>query len=79
MDTKQDILRSLIVEHLGVEEAKVTMDATLDDLGADSLDTFELIMAIEKDFQIQFPDEDITKIGTMRETLAYLDSRAQEG
>ena len=79
MNTKQDILRNLIVEHLGVEKAKVTMDATLEDLGADSLDTFELIMAIEKKFHIHFPDEDITKIGTMRETLAYLDSRAQEG
>ena len=76
MDTREEKLRSLIVEHLSVERESVTLDATLNDLGADSLDTFELLIAIEKEFDIHFPDEDIAQVDTMRATLAYIDARA---
>ena len=56
MDSREEKLRTVIVEQLGIERQKVTLDATLGDLGADSMDTFELVMAIEKEFDIHFPD-----------------------
>lgn len=76
MNAREEKLRTLIVEQLGIEGQKVTLDATLEDLGADSLDTFELIVAIEKEFDVHLPDEDIANLNTMRETIAYLDAHA---
>ena len=76
MSTREEKLRTVIVEQLGIEREKVTLDATLGDLGADSMDTFELVMAIEKEFDIHFPDEDIANLNTMRETIAWLDAHA---
>jgi len=63
------------VEQLGVDEAEVTPTASfIDDLGADSLDTVELVMALEEGFGIEIPDEDAEKITTVKDALAYIES-----
>lgn len=72
MDLEQKI-REIVVERLGVDEGKVTMDASfIDDLGADSLDTVELVMAFEEAFDIEIPDEDAEKMVTVKDALEYL-------
>ena len=74
--TVADKLKSILVEQLGVDEDEVTPDAKIvHDLGADSLDTVELIMACEEEFGIEIPDEDAEKIETVSQALAYLESR----
>jgi acyl carrier protein len=66
-------IREIVVERLGVDEAKVTTDASfIDDLGADSLDTVELVMAFEEAFGIEIPDEDAEKMVTVKDALRYL-------
>lgn len=66
-------VKSIIVEKLGVEESDITRDASFtNDLGADSLDTVELIMEFEKEFDITIPDEDAEKISTVGDALDYL-------
>ncbi len=63
----------IIVEKLGVEKSEVTMEASFtNDLGADSLDTVELIMEFEKEFNIAIPDEQAEKIGTVGEAVSYI-------
>ena len=65
----------LIVNELGVEAEKVTPEASfVEDLGADSLDTVELVMAFEEEFGIDIPDEDAEKMGTVGEAIKYLQS-----
>jgi acyl carrier protein len=67
---------SIIVEKLGVEESDITPEASFtNDLGADSLDTVELIMEFEKEFDITIPDEDAEKIGTVGDALDYLSQK----
>ena len=67
---------SIIVEKLGVEESDVTRDASFtNDLGADSLDTVELIMEFEKEFDITIPDEDAEKIATVGDAVDYLQGK----
>ncbi|MEX0746475.1 MAG: acyl carrier protein [Rhodothermales bacterium] len=69
-------VRSIIVEKLGVEEADITRDASFtNDLGADSLDTVELIMEFEKEFDITIPDEDAEKISTVGDAVDYLQEK----
>ena len=69
-------VKKIVVEHLGVEEDKVTKDASfIDDLGADSLDIVELVMEFEKEFNIDIPDEDAEKLRTVGDALAYLNSK----
>ena len=69
----EDKVRQIIVEQLGVDEAEVTPTASfIDDLGADSLDTVELVMALEEHFDIQIPDEDAEKISTVGEAIEYI-------
>ena len=64
---------NIIVEELGVERDKVTNDASfMDDLGADSLDTVELVMAFEKEFDVDIPDEEAEKLRTVGDALTYL-------
>ena len=71
-----DKIKSIVVEQLGVDEDQVTEDASfLDDLGADSLDTVELIMAFEEEFDIEIPDEDAQKIKTVRDVMDYIESK----
>lgn len=71
-----DKIKSIVVEQLGVDEDQVTEDASfIDDLGADSLDTVELIMAFEEEFDIEIPDEDAQKIKTVRDVMDYIESK----
>jgi acyl carrier protein len=69
-------VKSIIVEQLGVEEEEVTEDASfVDNLGADSLDIVELVMALEEEFELEIPDEDAEKIRTVGEVIAYIQNR----
>jgi acyl carrier protein len=73
-----DRVKKIIVDQLGVEEDLVTPDASfVDDLGADSLDTVELVMALEEEFGIEIPDEDAEKITRVKEAIEYIDSHAK--
>lgn len=68
-------VKDIIVDKLGVEESKVTMDASFTaDLNADSLDTVDLIMEFEKEFDITIPDEDTTKISTVGDAVRYVEN-----
>ena len=70
-----DKVKSIIVEQLGVDEEEVTPDASfVDDLGADSLDTVELVMAFEEEFGIEIPDEDAEKITRVKEAVEYIEA-----
>ena len=70
-----DKVKAIVVEQLGVDEAEVTIDSTfIDDLGADSLDIVELIMAFEEEFNVEIPDDVAEKIKTVKDTVEYLDS-----
>ncbi len=67
-------VRDIVVEQLGVEKDEVTIDSTfIDDLGADSLDIVELIMAFEEEFNIEIPDEAAEKIKTVQDVVTYID------
>lgn len=71
-------VKEIIVDELGVEADKVNADASfVDDLGADSLDTVELIMAFEEEFEIDIPDEDAEQMRTVGDAVAYIDERAE--
>src|SRR6476661_2859155 len=74
-----DQVRKIIVEQLGVDEEEVTPDASfVDDLGADSLDTVELVMAFEEEFGIEIPDEDAEKITRVKEAIEYIEGHAKK-
>lgn len=78
MSVEQKV-RSIIVEQLGVEEDEVTLEASFtDDLGADSLDIVELVMAFEEEFNIEIPDEDAEKISRVREAVTYIDAHLDD-
>ena len=69
-----DKVRDIVVDQLGVEADEVNIDSTLiDDLGADSLDNVELIMAFEEEFGIEIPDEAAEKIKTVQDVVSYID------
>jgi acyl carrier protein len=66
-------VKKIVVDHLGVEEAKVTENASfVDDLGADSLDTVELVMAFEEEFSIEIPDDAAEKISTVKDAIDFI-------
>ena len=68
-----EIVKKIIVEQLGVAETSVTMEASfIDDLGADSLDIVELIMALEEEFDIEIPDSDAEKVVTVGDVVEYI-------
>lgn len=70
-----DKVKAIVVEQLGVDESEVAIDSTfIDDLGADSLDIVELIMAFEEEFNIEIPDDVAEKIKTVKDTVEYIDS-----
>lgn len=72
-------VREIIVEQLGVDAAAVTADASFtDDLGADSLDTVELVMAFEEEFGIEIPDDEAENIRTVNDAVKYLEEHASE-
>ena len=69
-------VKKIVVEQLGVKEDEITTDASfVDDLGADSLDTVELVMALEEEFETEIPDEDAEKIVTVHDAVQYIISR----
>ena len=75
-----DKVKSIIVEQLGVDADEVTPGASFtDDLGADSLDIVELVMAFEEEFGIEIPDEDAEKIGRVQEAISYIESQNPDG
>lgn len=70
-------VKKIVIEHLGVEEEKVTEAAHfVDDLGADSLDTVELVMAFEEEFNIEIPDDAAEKIATVKDAIQYIKEHA---
>ena len=73
-----DKVKGIIVEQLGVDEEEVTPDASfVDDLGADSLDTVELVMAFEEAFDMEIPDEDAEKIKTVQDAVDYIQKHSK--
>lgn len=78
MSERAQKVKSIIVDKLGVEESEVTETASFtNDLGADSLDTVELIMEFEKEFNISIPDDQAEKISTVGDAIAYVEEHAQ--
>jgi acyl carrier protein len=72
-------VKAIIVEKLGVDESEVTHDASFtNDLGADSLDTVELIMEFEKEFNVSIPDDQAEKIGTVGQAISYLETELKK-
>jgi len=78
MGTADDV-KQIIIEQLGVKAEEVTPDASfIDDLGADSLDTVELVMALEEKFEIEIPDEDAEKITTVGDAIKYIEEKSNK-
>ena len=76
MSDVEEKVKDIIVEELGVEREKLKADASfMEDLGADSLDTVELVMAFEKEFDIDIPDEEAEKLRTVGDALKYLQDK----
>ncbi len=74
-----DRVKKVIVEQLGVDEEEVTAQASFtDDLGADSLDNVELVMALEQEFNLEIPDEDAEKISTVNDAVSYIQEHLEE-
>lgn len=74
----EERVKAIIVDKLGVDESEVTTDASFtNDLGADSLDTVELIMELEKEFGLQIPDDQAEKISTVQDAINYIESNQQ--
>ena len=77
MSDTADRVKKIVVEHLGIEEAKVTDSASfIDDLGADSLDTVELVMAFEEQFSVEIPDDAAEKILTIKDAVDFLEKNS---
>lgn len=73
MENLENKIKEIIIDKLGIEESEITEKASFtNDLGADSLDTVELIMEFEKEFNVSIPDEDAEKIGTVGDAISYL-------
>lgn len=78
MSSIEDRVKKIVVEQLGVEESQVTPDASfIDDLGADSLDTVELVMALEEEFDCEIPDEEAEKIATLAQAVSYINANLE--
>ncbi len=76
MSSVEQQVKAIVAEQLGVKAEQVTSDASfVDDLGADSLDTVELVMALEEEFEIEIPDEDAEKITTVSQAISYINDR----
>ncbi len=72
-------IKKIIVEQLGVDESSVTMDASfIDDLGADSLEIVDLIMAMEGEFNLSIPDEDAENLSTVRDAVEYIKRHSKD-
>ena len=76
MSEHYDKVKEVIMDKLGIEESKITMEAKfIDDLGADSLDTVELIMQFEEEFNIEIPDDDAEKLLSVKEAVDYISNK----
>jgi len=76
MSEVQEKIKSIIAEQLGVKPEEVTAQASfIEDLGADSLDTVELVMALEEEFGIEIPDEDAEKMGSVADAIKYIEEK----
>ncbi|MDE2925842.1 MAG: acyl carrier protein [Acidobacteriota bacterium] len=76
MSSVEEQVKAIIVDQLGVNDSDVSADARfIEDLGADSLDTVELVMKFEEDFELEIPDEDAEKIRTVRDAIDYIDAQ----
>lgn len=76
MSSIETQVKGIVAEQLGVKEDEVTNDASfVDDLGADSLDTVELVMALEEEFETEIPDEDAEKITTVQQAIDFINAR----
>lgn len=74
MNSIEERVKKIVVEQLGVSEDQVTADASfVDDLGADSLDTVELVMALEEEFDTEIPDDEAEKIATVKEAVTFIE------
>ena len=79
MSSIEEQVKSIVAEQLGVKEEKVTNDASfVDDLGADSLDTVELVMALEEEFGTEISDEDAEKITTVQQAIDFVTARQSD-
>ncbi|MDQ2995189.1 MAG: acyl carrier protein [Pseudomonadota bacterium] len=77
--TIEDRVKKIICEQLQVQESEVTSDASfVDDLGADSLDTVELVMALEDEFELEIPDEEAENITNVKQAIDYIESHLKE-
>ena len=75
MDNVEQRVKKIVAEQLGVNEAEIMNESSfVDDLGADSLDTVELVMALEEEFETEIPDEEAEKITTVRQAVDYIKS-----
>ena len=80
MSSIEEQVKNIVAEQLGVKEEEVTTDASfVDDLGADSLDTVELVMALEEAFECEIPDEEAEKITTVQQAIDYVKERGGDG
>ncbi len=78
MSSIEEQVKNIVAEQLGVKETEVTNEASfVDDLGADSLDTVELVMALEEEFETEIPDEDAEKITTVQQAIDYINARSK--
>ena len=76
MENIEQRVRKIVAEQLGVNEADIKNESSfVDDLGADSLDTVELVMALEEEFGVEIPDEDVEKIGTVSAAIDYIKNK----
>lgn len=74
-----DKVKSIISEQLGINEDEITLESSfVDDLGADSLDVVELVMALETEFNLEIPDEDAEKISTVGDVVEYIKAHTEE-
>ncbi|MCK4936181.1 MAG: acyl carrier protein [Elusimicrobiales bacterium] len=80
MSTIEERVKKIVVEQLGVSEDEVNNESSfVDDLGADSLDTVELVMALEEEFDIEIPDEDAEKIQKVQQAIDYITNKVAKG
>ena len=80
MSTIEERVVDIVVQQLGVDKTKVTLQSSfVDDLGADSLDTVELVMALEEEFETEIPDDEAEKIRTIQEAIDYIKERQSKG